>query len=128
MLDIESYRDYCLSLGNNIEERMPFSAFKAAQGVLAFYVYGHIFSFFDTGCFTIVTLKCRPDRIAVLREQYPAVTAPYNMSPRHWIGVDATQSDARLLRTLTRDSYELVRRQYSGNRHLTTNQKQSTRH
>ena len=43
-MNIEEYRSFCLSLGSDVEERMPFGAFKAAQGVLAFYVKGHIFS------------------------------------------------------------------------------------
>jgi HK97 family phage major capsid protein len=30
-MNIEEYRSFCLSLGSDIEERMPFGAFKAAQ-------------------------------------------------------------------------------------------------
>lgn len=91
-MNIEEYRSFCLSLGSDIEERMPFGAFKAAQGVLAFYVKGHIFSYFNIDNFTIVNLKCQPDRILSLKEQYPCISNPYNMSSKHWIGVNPTMA------------------------------------
>ena len=102
----------CLSLGSDIEERMPFGAFKAAQGVLAFYVKGHIFSYFNIDNFTIVNLKCQPDRILSLKEQYPCISNPYNMSSKHWIGVDPTMASPQLLRSLTENSYQLVKQKY----------------
>ena len=46
-LNIEDYREYCLSLGEDIEEKLPFQKFKNGEGVLVFYVMGHMFSFFD---------------------------------------------------------------------------------
>ena len=46
-MNIEDYRDYCLSLGKDVEEKLPFTAFRYASGVLAFYVHGHMFAFFD---------------------------------------------------------------------------------
>jgi len=112
-MNIEDYRNYCLSLGDGVEERMPFGAFKAAQGVLAFYVCGHMFSFFDTDHFGIVTLKCQPDRIAELKECHPSISDPYNMSPRHWIGVDASSASDSLLADLTLNSYNLVVLKYT---------------
>ena len=72
-MNIEEYRDYCLSLGDDVEEKLPFTAFKYAGDVLVFYV---------------------------------------NLSPKHWIGVDATTAPDDLLRQLTRDSYEIVKAKY----------------
>ena len=46
-MNIEDYREYCLSLGDDVEEKLPFTAFHHASGVLVFYVHGHMFSFFD---------------------------------------------------------------------------------
>ena len=46
-MNIEDYREYCLSLGDDIEEKLPFQKFKSGEGVLVFYVSGHMFSFFD---------------------------------------------------------------------------------
>ena len=40
----------------------------------------------------------------------------YCLSPRHWIGVDATQAPDSLLKTLVVDSYALVIKQYARRR------------
>ena len=37
-MNIEDYRDFCLSLGDGIEEKFPFTKFKNGEGVLVFYV------------------------------------------------------------------------------------------
>ena len=112
-MNIEEYRDFCLSLGDDVEEKMPFGAFNHASGVLVFYVNGHMFSFFDTDNFGVVTLKCRPEEIEELKEQHPGIGNPYNLSDKHWIGVDAQRVDAQLMRELTRESYEIVKTKYS---------------
>ena len=44
-MNIEDYREFCLSLGGDVEEKLPFTAFQYASGVLVFYVHGHMFSF-----------------------------------------------------------------------------------
>jgi len=112
-MNIEDYRNYCLSIGPGVEERMPFGAFKAAKDVLAFYVCGHMFSYFNTDHFSIITLKCQPDRINALKEENPAIGDPYNMSVRHWIGVDVATVSETLLRELTLNSYNLVKMKYN---------------
>ena len=53
-MNIEDYREYCLSLGNDIEEKLPFQKFKNGEGVLVFYVMGHMFSFFDCNDFSVI--------------------------------------------------------------------------
>ena len=113
VMNVEEYRDYCLSLGSDVEEKMPFGAFNHASGVLVFYVKGHMFSFFDADNFGVVTLKCHPEHIDELKEQHPAIGNPYNLSPKHWIGVDARLASTHLLQTLTRESYEIVKSKYS---------------
>ena len=112
-MNIEEYRDYCLSLGSDVEEKMPFGAFNHASGILVFYVNGHMFSFFDTDNFSVVTLKCSPEHIEELKERHSTIGKPHNLSPKHWIGVDARLADAHLLQTLTRESYEIVKTKYS---------------
>lgn len=62
-MNIEDYRDYCLSLGDGIEEKFPFTKFKNGEGVLVFYVCGHMFSYFDCDDFKVISLKCQPERI-----------------------------------------------------------------
>ena len=111
-MNIEDDRDYCLSLGEDVEEKLPFTAFQYASSVLAFYVHGHMFSFFDCDHFGIVTLKCQPERIEELRALHDSVGRPFNLSPKYWIGVDALSAPDALLRDLTRNSYEIVKAKY----------------
>ena len=111
-MNIEDYRDYCLSLGDDVEEKLPFTAFPTASGVLAFYVHGHMFSFFDCDHFGVVTLKCQPERIDELRAGHDCIGKPFNLSAKHWIGIDATTAPDDLLRDLTRNSYDIVRAKY----------------
>lgn len=112
-MNIEDYRTYCLSLGDDVEEKMPFGAFKYADGFLVFYVCGHMFAFLDTNNFTHITLKCPTADIDELRAQYPCIGKPFNMSPRHWIGIDPLTADKPLLQRLTRQSYEIVKLKYT---------------
>ena len=89
-MNVEELRNYCLSLGTDVEEKMPFQAFKAANGVLAFYVCGHMFCYFDIDRYELVNVKCQPDRIGELKERYDS-----------------------LLRELAQNSYKIVKQQYS---------------
>ena len=72
-MNIEEYREYCLSLGEDIEEKLPFQKFKNGEGVLVFYVMGHMFSFFDCNDFSVISLKCQPERIEDLKAQYECI-------------------------------------------------------
>ena len=111
-MNIEDYRNYCLSLGEDVEEKFPFTAFRYAGNVLVFYVCGHMFAFFDCDNFTVITLKCQPDRIGDLKERYSCIGNPFNESPKYWIGVDPDTASDALLRELTRNSYEIVKSKY----------------
>ena len=111
-MNIEDYREFCLSLGADVEEKLPFTAFHYASGVLAFYVHGHMFAFFDCDHFGIITLKCQPERIDELRAEHESIGKPFNLSAKHWIGIDALTSPDDLLRELTRNSYNIVRAKY----------------
>ncbi len=111
-MNIEDYRDYCLSMGEDVEGKLPFGAFRYAQDVLAFYVCSHMFAFFKCDDFSVVTLKCQPDRIDELKAQYDCIGKPFNESPRYWIGVDPTTAPDTMLKELTLNSYTLVREKY----------------
>ena len=63
-MNIEDYRDYCLSLGTDVEEKLPFVQFKNGEGVLVFYVCGHMFCFFDLNDFQVISLKCQSTFLA----------------------------------------------------------------
>ena len=111
-MNIEDYREYCLSLGDDVEEKLPFTAFRYASGVLVFYVHGHMFSFFDCDNFSLITLKCQPERIEDLKAVFSCIGKPYNLSPKYWIGVNVETATDELLRELTRNSYEIVKSKY----------------
>ncbi len=115
-MNIEEYRDFCLSLGTDVEEKLPFTAFRYAGGVLVFYVHGHMFSFFDCDNFNVITLKCQPERIGELKDRYSCIIKPFNMSPKHWIGVNPETAPDELLCELTRNSYEIVKAKYKENK------------
>ena len=109
-MNIEDYREFCLSLGDDIEEKLPFQKFKSGEGVLVFYVSGHMFSFFDCNDFSVISLKCQPERIEDLKAQYECIGNPYNESP--WIGINPAEAPDALLKELTRNSYEIVKAKY----------------
>ena len=111
-MNIEDYREYCLSLGDDVEEKLPFTAFHSASGVLVFYVHGHMFSFFNCDHFSVITLKCQPERIDEQKAQHSCIGKPFNMSPKYWIGVDVNTASDDILRELTRNSYEIVKAKY----------------
>lgn len=115
-INVEDLRDYCLSLGDGVEEKMPFGKFQAASEVLVFCVCGHMFCFFDLAHFTTITVKCQPQHINELRAEQRGVVAPYNMNPRHWIGLDVETIDESLALKLIADSYRIVKEKYTKKR------------
>jgi hypothetical protein len=60
-VNIEDYREDCLLLGDDVEEKLPFTAFHYVCGVLVFYVHGNMFSLFDCDNYSVITLKCQPE-------------------------------------------------------------------
>ena len=57
-------------------------------------------------------LKCQPDRIEEQKTQYSCIGKPYNMSPKHWIDIDASTAPDDILRELTRNSYKIIETKY----------------
>ena len=114
-MNIEDYREFCLSSGVDVEEKLPFQKFKNGEGVLVFYIMGHMFSFFDCNDFSVISLKCQ-QRIEDLKAQYDCIGNPYNESPKHWIGINPNTAPDDLLQELTRNSYEIVKAKYAGKR------------
>ncbi len=102
-MDIESYRDFCLSLPHT-EEGFPFD-----MNTLVFKVGGKMFALLDVDNFESVNLKCDPEKAVALRERYQAVSPGYHMSKKHWNTVQ-TSGDVpdELLLSWTKESYALV--------------------
>ncbi|MDY6382067.1 MAG: MmcQ/YjbR family DNA-binding protein [Bacteroidales bacterium] len=115
-MNVEELREYCLSLGDDVDERLPFVKFKAAQGVLVFYVLEHMFCYFNLDDFNVITLKCQPEKIVLLREKYDCVCNPYNANPKHWIGLRVLEAKNSLVKELVSNSYEIVKAKYKKNK------------
>lgn len=60
----------------------------------------------------VISLKCQPKRIENLKAQNDCIGNPYNESSKHWIGVNPATASDKLLKELTRNSYEIVKTKY----------------
>ncbi len=107
-MNVEELRYYCLSLDDAIEEKFPFQKFHGGEDILAMYIHGHVFVYFDINNLAHVTMKCQSDKISELIEHYPFIDKPYNGNPKYWISVDATRADDDLLKRLIDGSFRLV--------------------
>ncbi|MCM1168469.1 MAG: MmcQ/YjbR family DNA-binding protein [Bacteroides sp.] len=114
-MDVSEFRDFCLSLPD-VTEKMPFRQFKAAESILAFYVGGHIFCYYDIDRFEACTMKCPPNQIVELEEEFTSVGPPYNMNHKYWIGIKfkSDMPDGKLME-LVRQSYEIVKAENTNN-------------
>lgn len=102
-MNIESFRDFCIALPA-VTEEFPFD-----QQTLVFKVGGRMFALTDVDSFKSVNLKCDPERALELRAEYPAVSAGYHMSKKHWntVEMDGSIPD-HLFKEWVMDSYHLV--------------------
>ena len=103
-MNIEAFRDLCLSLPGTTEE-FPFG-----EDTLVFKVAGKMFALTDIELFDSINLKCDPEKAVELRERYDGVLPGYHMNKKHWNTVltDGSLPD-KLLKELILDSYELVK-------------------
>ncbi len=102
-MDIESFRNHCLSK-NGVTEEFPFD-----QNTLVFKVMGKMFALTDIDLFESINLKCDPEEALVLREKYPAVIPGYHMNKKHWntIKMEGNVPD-NLVKQWIDNSYNLV--------------------
>lgn len=102
-MDIESVREYCLSLPLATED-FPFD-----ESTLVFRVGGRIFAMIDLERTEWFVLKCNPDRALDLREQYAEISPAWHMNKKHWnqLNLFCHLSD-ELVCSLIRHSYALV--------------------
>ncbi len=102
-MNIEEFRDYCLSFPGTTEDT-PFD-----EDTLVFKVMGKMFALTSMSEYSGINLKCDPEVALELREQYPAVQPGYHMSKKHWNTVETDGSIPNdLLKEWVRDSYDLV--------------------
>jgi predicted DNA-binding protein (MmcQ/YjbR family) len=102
-LNIESFRDYCLSLPFT-DECTPFD-----DKTLVFKVAGKIFAMCDIFEFNAINLKCNPDYAIELRSQYEGIKPGYHSNKKHWntvnLGLDVSDE---MVWTLIQHSYQQV--------------------
>ena len=114
-MNIEEYREFCLSLGE-VEEKFPFAKMPGGDTLLVFYVSGHTFCYCDLHAFSAV-VKCQTERIAELLGTTPGVVPPDNhFNPKYWLGINLQTIDTELLQELVRNSFEIVKGKYSRKR------------
>lgn len=104
-MDIETYRDYCLSK-KGVFESCPFPM---APDVLVFKVADKIFSTTDISTFESISIKCPPDLVDELKAEYDAVVAPSHFSKKHWnfVLMDDSVPDEKIFEWID-TSYELA--------------------
>ncbi len=102
-MDLEAFRQYCLSLPA-VTEDFPFD-----ENVLVFKVVGKIFVLTDVNTFESINLKCDPELAIELRERYASVLPGYHMNKKHWntVLMDGSISN-KLMMEWTKHSYDLV--------------------
>lgn len=102
-MDIESFRNYCLSKPG-VTEETPFG-----PDVLVLKVMGKMFTLTGVDDFDRISLKVEPEIGAALREQYSSVVPAYHMNKLHWINVimDGAIPD-KLVKKWIDESYDLV--------------------
>ncbi len=103
-MDIESFRNYCLSKKGTSED-LPFD-----DVTLVFRVMNKIFAIttLDNPRLS-VNLKCDPEKATLYREMHVEVAPGYHMNKRHWNTVDFEGDlTEEFLCKLIDHSYELV--------------------
>ena len=103
-MNIEEYRNYCLSL-KGVEETLPFG-----PDTLVYKVMGKMFTAtgLDEEVFRI-NLKCDPERALELRASYDQIIPGWHMNKKHWNTIYCEQGlDEALIYELIDHSYELV--------------------
>jgi len=102
-MNIESVREYCLSLPQTTED-FPFD-----ETTLAFRIAGKIFAMIDLENTEWFVLKCNPERALELRDRYMDISPAWHMNKKYWnqLNLYGALPD-KLIRTLICHSYNEV--------------------
>ena len=106
MLDLELFREYCLSK-TGVEECFPFD-----EETLVFKVAGKMFALIALEKIPLsVNLKCDPEYSEKLRDDYESIIIPgFHMNKKHWNTIFLEGDlEEKLFFTLVDHSYDLVR-------------------
>lgn len=102
-MDIEKLREYCLSKISTSED-FPFD-----ETTLTFKIKGKMYCLIDLDSPDSINLKCDPEKVVELREEYDEIIPGYHMNKKHWNTVDirGTLKDSFIFEMID-DSYDLV--------------------
>lgn len=102
-MNIESIRDYCLSLPF-VTEDFPFD-----ETTLVFRIMGKIFAMTDLQNSDCVVLKCDSERALYLRDKYSDIKGAWHTNKKYWnqINTHGMLSDD-FIKSLIRHSYAEV--------------------
>ena len=102
-MDIESIREYCLSLPK-VTEDFPFD-----DTTLVFRIGGKIFAMMDLEDASKLTLKSDPNQALILRDKYSEISGAWHMNKKYWnqLNLYGQLSDT-LVKQLIRHSYSEV--------------------
>ena len=102
-MDIETLREYCLSLPQ-VTEDFPFD-----ETTLVFRIGGKIFAMLDLERTEWFVLKCNPDYAIELRDRHPEIAPAWHMNKKHWnqLNIFGSLTD-KLIRSLICHSYNEV--------------------
>ena len=102
-MDIEEFREYCLSK-KYVTEHFPFD-----EVTLVFKVAGKMFALSGLEHHPpAVNLKCDPERSISLREEYSDIIEGFHMSKKHWNTVSIENLPTKFIIELIDHSYDLV--------------------
>ena len=102
-MNIEEFRDYCMSM-KGVTEEFPFD-----ETTLVFKVMGKMFALAGITDFNSINLKCDPDEAIELRERYYSVQPGFHMNKTHWntVEVSGDATDEKIYLWIDH-SYELI--------------------
>lgn len=103
-MDIEQFRDFCLSLAGTTED-FPFD-----ENILVFKVNNKIYALTDIAEFEYINVKCNPEKAEELRAEYEAVKPGFHMNKKHWNSLYIHQLPEALVYEWVKDSYDLVKK------------------
>lgn len=102
-MDIESIREYCLSLPK-VTEDFPFD-----DTTLVFRIGGKIFAMMDLEDASKLTLKSDPNQALTLRDKYSEISGAWHMNKKYWNQLNLYgQLSDNLVKQLIRHSYSEV--------------------
>lgn len=102
-MNIESAREYCMSL-KGVTEEFPFD-----DVTLVFKVMGKMFAIIPLEKPASISLKCDPERAVELREHHSAITPGWHLNKKHWNSVSLLEGLAYdFVQELIKHSYDLV--------------------